>query len=238
VELTPEQSQAVREAFARGKEAERQYVAGLPVSVALLSGTKPSHSMRLTPDENRMLDELRTIRAALADASEATRMILAANLAQDWHPRSEVGPDDWLEAVDGQIYLLETSIDPEHIATEMVRRGFLSAEEAGRRDFSAAGNHTPYARREAVEVLRRFWVERHGVGSDARGGHENTSEKTGNYYRFNAFVTFVGAHLLAVDPTLETGKKSPRRQGDPTGARTGLEQACYRAWLILGDLRE
>jgi hypothetical protein len=36
VELTLEQAQAVRDAFARGKEAEQQYLAGLPVTANLL----------------------------------------------------------------------------------------------------------------------------------------------------------------------------------------------------------
>ena len=249
MELTPEQAQAVREAFARGKEAERQYMAGLPVTVGLLTGTKASHAMRLTPDEKRMLDELRLIRDALANASEETRMILAASLAHDNRPRKgpdhgrKPGPDDWLDATEYNIHLLETSVDPKHIGFELRLRGYLTKAEADARDFSAAGLYRPYARYEAVEVLRSIWKahgprDASGKISVSPGSHENRSAKSGNYYKFNPFVSFVGANLLSLEPSLETGIKTPRQQGDPVEARTGLEQACYFAWLSLCELRQ
>lgn len=244
MELKPEQAQVVREAFARGKEAEQQYLTGLPVTANLLSGTKASHAMRLTPDEKARLDHLRAIRDALASASEVTRMILVGTLANDKYARNAADgslaaqPDDWLDVVDEQIRLLETSGDTQHIGDELVSRGYLTESEVVARDFSAAGLHTQYARREAVEVLRQIWKSRHGTGSDARGSYENRSDETEDFYRFNAFVSFVGTNLLLIDPTLETGRKAPRRQSDPTSARTGFEQACYRAWLILGELSE
>lgn len=249
MELTPEQAQAVREAFERGKEAERQYMAGLPVTVSLLTGTKASHAMRLTPDEKRMLDELRLIRDALANASEETRMILAASLAHDNRPRKgpdqgrKPGPDDWLDATEYNIHLLETSVDPKHIGFELRLRGYLTKAEADARDFSAAGLYRPYARYEAVEVLRGIWKahgprDARGKVSVSPGSYENRSAKSGNHYKFNPFVSFVGANLLSLEPSLETGIKTPRKQGDPVEARTGLEQACYFAWLSLCELRQ
>ena len=175
MEVTPEQAQSVRDAFARGKDAEQQYLAGLPVTANLLSGTKASHAMRLTPDEKARLDHLRAIRDALASASELTRTILVGTLANDKYARNAadgslaVQPDDWLDVVDEQIRLLESSGDTKHIGDELVSRGYLTESEVDARDFSAAGLHTQYARREAVEVLRQIWKARHGKGSDAPG---------------------------------------------------------------------
>lgn len=214
MELTPEQQMQVREAFERGKRAEEAVKAGLPLPETLLTAVRSAHERGLVPEDREDLDNLRKIRDAL---TPRIRAMLAPDTTYNRRTGELIGEDvDALAArVEERLRLLE-----------LVEAGDVDSDEKD------GGQHRPYARWEALEVLCAIWREAKGVESMGHGAHKNTSKKSDNYYRFNAFVTFLGTELLRVDPSLRQGRTEPRKDWESREMASDLEEACYSAWLF------
>lgn len=228
MELKADQWNAVKAAFEQGKLAEVQYAAGEPVRANLVSYVRAGDEYRLSGKERQILDELKQIERALKSASKTTRALLV-------EPGQYI--DEWLNRVSEYVHLYELSADPQQIGDELHSLGLISLKEAQTSDFSPAGRAHNYARYEAVEALRRIWVS--SGKSDRRGGHRNTSfSGSGNHYKFNDFVLWVGAALLKLDPTLNTDWHENRQEGDEISKRNSLENSCYQVWCILGELQQ
>lgn len=232
--LTDEQWAQLREAVARGEEAEQQFRDGEAVTVRLSSFKRAGDDMRLSAAEKRTLDELRAIRSALAGVSEETRALLVDQ---------RQSPNRWLDRVDECIGVFDTASDFSLIGDELVSAGKLSQEQAIKKDFSPAGHPHPYGRYEAVVFLTEIWKRHFKLKPETkvpRGAYLNKSKGSTNYYRFNGFVTFLGEHLMKVDRNYKADhiEALALQEGEPTSKRTDLEAACYYAWLTLGKLYE
>lgn len=230
MEMTPEQRARVREAFKRGKRVEEAVAARLPITERLETFIRYPDGEGLSPEERDLCDRLRKVIEAL-EGSDALQTILVgegeevglilSRAKETLHSLEEIDLDWKLRGVDGE---LVSTLPPGKKPKPYTK---------------SSGVPHPYARYEAVAALRDIWIE---AGHEpVRGGHRNQSKNDNRYYRFTPFVTWAGAELLALDPTLETGWPEPRLEGDPMPnpeeRRTGLEAASFTVWEILGSVK-